>query len=270
MDGKHDAILVRDPQGLFSIAGYLKHVHAKEDSEGVYFRGQRKIYGALQPTLFREIKTQKSREHREIALKNAVSHIERTGGIFDKFGDYAHEALLQHYGIATTWMDLVDNVWVALWFACNRAIISGREKDHMHFERRIPSPEEQFAFILLVGVDIAGRNRYRPGYFYGLKTELIDLRMAAPSVFLRPHAQHGLLFRQKSVAGAGRSLDYSSQIRGIIAVELSRALSWLGEGQMVSAHSLFPPPYYDAGYDILLNTPMMLSESIGNILHVSP
>jgi hypothetical protein len=270
VDGKHEAILAKDPHALLSIAGYLKYVQAKDEGEGVYFRGQRSIYGSLQPALFRNIKTQAARDGREVALKSALWAFESTEGIFQKFGAYSHEALLQHYGIATTWMDLVDNVWVALWFACNRAIISGKLKDHMHFERRIPAADEQFAFILLIAADIVGRNRKKPGYYFGPQTELIDLRMAAPSVFLRPHAQHGLLFRQKGLPTSGRPIDYSGQVRGIVAVELSRALSWLGDGEMVSVHSLFPPPYYDGGYDILLGTKATMPAGIGGILHVNP
>src|ERR1039458_1412391 len=208
----------------------LKYVHARDDSEGVYFRGQRSIYGTLKPTLYREIVSQAARDKRDAALKDALWAVRSTAEIFQKFGSYAHEPLLQHYGISTTWIDLVDNVWVALWFACNRAIISGRLKDHMHFEKRIPSTDDQYAFILFVAADIASRNRKKPGYYFGPKTELVDLRMAAPSIFLRPHSQHGLLFRQKPDATSGRLLDYSGQLRGIVAVELSKALDWLGTG----------------------------------------
>ncbi|GAA0468199.1 hypothetical protein Ade02nite_79030 [Paractinoplanes deccanensis] len=32
---------------------------------------------------------------------------------------YAAEPLLQHYGIRTRWLDLVGNIWSALWFACH-------------------------------------------------------------------------------------------------------------------------------------------------------
>jgi len=251
-----------------TVAGYLKYVGAKESGQGVYFRGQRTIYESLRPTLYRDITTSGGKYRKELAMNKALSAVRDTAKIFQTFGRYAHEPLLQHYGIATTWIDLVDNVWVALWFACNRAFLSGKLKQHMHFEPRIPQGKGEFAYILLIAADITGRNRYKPGYYFGNDTELIDLRMAAPSVFLRPHAQHGLLFRKNGVDPSGRPLDYSCQIYGIVGVELSRAIDWLGNGKMFSVHSLFPPPLYDVGYDILLNVDMDDAGSIGSVVHV--
>ncbi|MDR3749938.1 MAG: FRG domain-containing protein [Terracidiphilus sp.] len=268
VDGTHEVLVAKNPQALLTVAGYLKYVCAKETGQGVYFRGQRTIYGTLNPALYRGIKSQGARDHRERSLSKVLTTVRRSAGIFKTFGVYAHEPLLQHYGIWTTWIDLVDNVWVALWFACNRALPSGKRKEYLHFEERIPDKTEQFAYILLIAADITGRNRRKPGYFFGRDTELVDLRMAAPSIFLRPHAQHGLLFRCRGEETTGRPLDYSKQVYGIIGVELSRALDWLGSGQMVSAHSLFPPPLYDDGYRILSDIDLGRPGSIGNILHV--
>jgi hypothetical protein len=267
VDGAHEVLIAKNPHALLTIAGYLKYVCAKETGQGVYFRGQRTIYGTFSPTLYRGIKNQGSRDSRERALGSLLLAVRKSAGIFGSFGAYAHEPLLQHYGIWTTWIDVVDNVWVALWFACNRALTSGRRSEHLHFEERIPDGTQQYAYILLIAADITGRNRMKPGYYYGDSTELVDLRMATPSIFLRPHAQHGLLFRRKGES-TGRPLDYSNQVYGIIGVELSRALDWLGSGRMVSVHSLFPPPLYDDGYRILSDLDLGDSDSVGSIMHI--
>lgn len=267
MDGLQ-VLVAKNPHALVTVAGYLKYICAKEDGKGVYFRGQGTLYGTLSPTLYRGFTTQAARDKRERLLGEALMKVRKTAGIFRSFGDYAHDPLLQHYGIRTTWIDLVDNVWVALWFACNDALSSGKRKEHLHFEERIPDGSQQYAYILLIAADITGRNRWKPGLFFGDETELVDLRMATPSIFLRPHAQHGLLFRCKGDDSGGRPLDYSSQVYGIIAVELRQALDWLGNGRMVSAHSLFPPPLYDHGYRILLELDLGNEESIGTIMHV--
>lgn len=219
------------------------------------------------PTLYRGLTAQKAQEKRHTALANLIANFKKSGTIFGSFGEYAHEPLLQHYGISTSWIDLVDNVWVALWFACNRAMCIGKFSEFMHFEKRLPSDSEKFAYILLVGTDIEKRSRFKPGYFFGDATELVDLRMAAPSVFLRPHAQHGLLFRKKGDVG-GRPLDYSDQVRGTIRVDLAKAIDWLGAGKMVNTHSLFPPPYYDNGYQILLTSSIPGNLATGAIAHV--
>jgi hypothetical protein len=268
IDGTHEVLVAKDPHALLTVAGYLKYVCAKKTGQAIYLRGQHQMFGTLCPALYRGIASQAARDRRELLLSKVLTSVRKSAGIFASFGDYAHEPLLQHYGIATTWIDLVDNVWVALWFACNRALISGKLKEHLHFEQRIPDSTGQFAYIFLIAADIVQRNRKMPGYYFGPDTELIDLRMAAPSVFLRPHAQHGLLFRRNGLAKSGRPLDYSQQIFGVVAVELSRALDWLGDGKMVSTHSLFPPPLYDHGYDILLNIDLGDTSLLGNIVHV--
>jgi len=262
-----DVLHADEPHALVMAAGYLKF-NRSGNGEGIYFRGQRKHYGTLIPSLFRESTSQKSQEKKIIALNQTIRTFRSEGPIFSGFGEYAHEPLLQHYGINTTWVDLVDNVWVALWFACHRALISGKHGQYLHFEKRIPTDTEKYAYILLVSADITTRNRNKPGYYSGPNTELIDLRMAAPSVFLRPHSQHGLLFRKKGTPGNGRPLDYSDQILGVVRVDLSKALNWVGEGKMVGIHSLFPPPYYDSGYQILLSCPADKKLGIGNIAHI--
>lgn len=256
---------INDPHALVKAAGYLKFSHAGIDkSEAIYFRGERKIYGSLSPTLFRNVHQAKSKDNRLCSVNKAVKSFNDTCSIFKTFGDYAHEPLLQHYGIATSWIDLVDNLWVALWFACHQAKASGEISQYLHFERRIATSENDFAYILLVGADIDRRNSKKPGYYFGNNTELVDLRMAAPSVFLRPHAQHGLLFRCKG-RNNERLNDYSKQIRGVVRVKLRDALDWLGDGKIVGTHSLFPPPFYDNGYQILLESGADVDKHIGSI-----
>lgn len=256
-----------EPHALVMAAGYLKFKLAKSSSEGIYFRGQRKLYGSLIPTLYRGLSAQKTQEKKHTALASLIAEFKKSGNIFASFGEYAYEPLLQHYGISTTWVDLVDNVWVALWFACHKAMAIGKASEFVHFERRLPTDDEKFAYILLIGADISNRSRHKPGYYFGDNTELVDLRMAAPSVFLRPHAQHGLLFRKKGDEG-GRSLDYADQVRGIIRVDLGKAIDWLGTGKMVNTHSLFPPPYYDNGYQILLTCGVTGDSGTGTIAHI--
>lgn len=258
---------VEEPHALVMAAGYLKFKLARSSSEGVYFRGQRKLYGALSPTLYRGLATQKPQDDRHKALAGLIDKFKASGAIFGSFGDYAHEPLLQHYGISTSWIDLVDNIWIALWFACHRAQSIGKQGEFVHFERRLPTVDEPYAYLLLVAADITSRARHKPGYFFGYNTELVDLRMAAPSIFLRPHAQHGLLFRKRG-GDTGRTLDYADQIRGVIRVDLVKALDWLGSGKMVTTHSLFPPPYYDNGYQILLTCGVAGDRTVGTISHI--
>lgn len=106
-----------------------------------------------------------------------------------------------------------------------------------------------------------------PGLFRGPRTELVDLRVACPSIFLRPHAQHGVLFRKKGI-GVVRPTDYADQVRGIIRIDLSNALAWVGNAITLGTHTLFPPPYYDHGYKILLDEKFESKNHVGSIFMV--
>ena len=178
---------------------------------------------------------------------------------------------MQHYGISTTWIDLVDNIWVAIWFSVHRAFAAGDGR-YIHFDRRSADDGSEYGYILLVVVDSGSRSGgLKKGFMIGRNTKTIDLRVAAPSVFLRPHAQHGLLFRPKAtrptVGSPARPLDYSSHVFGIIKFRLCDALRWLGSGDLHSVRALFPPPFHDDGYRILLNANLH-HEQIGTIHHI--
>ncbi|WP_420589077.1 FRG domain-containing protein [Bacterioplanoides sp.] len=239
---------VEESHALIMAAGYLKH----NTREGIYFRGQSNFYDELRPALYRGIDTDGAKYSREKRLNKKIEEYRNSCSAFSKFGGYAAEPLLQHYGLKTTWLDLVDNIWVALWFACYETK-STRDGHFLHFQKRIPSDSNKYAYVYLVGTDLDKRRKDKPGYWNGPNTELVDLRVAAPSYFLRPHAQHGLLFRCKG-SSSGRPLDYGKQIRGIVRIPLEKAFDWLGNGHTVGVHSLFPPAFYDNGYKILLQS----------------
>jgi hypothetical protein len=264
-DQGHVVFKIRDTHTLIQAAGYLKHIRGSKNSELVYFRGQSELYPTLPPTAFRNIST-----HR--AASNAINRINQSIELFSKplkaTGSYAHEALLQHYGLKTTWIDLVDNIWVALWFACHNARANGPCGEYLHFERRVPRTDSsRKVFVLLIAADAVAPDSSRPGLFTGTNTELIDLRIAAPSVFVRPHAQHGLLVRMKGNT-VQRPLEYSRQVRGILELELDDALEWLGNSTALSTHSLFPPPFYDNGYGNLLGVDFQGKRNVGCISHI--
>jgi FRG domain len=258
---------VSDPHALIQAAGYLKYKNAG-NSELIYFRGHTRTYSGLQPTLFRGCHTHAAQSSRESYLAKSIDEIRTLNRIFRLFYKDCHEPLLQHYGLKTSWIDLVDNIWVALWFGCHKARVAGDVNEYMHYERRIPSlASDEYAYISLIAADVAQTEKDRPGLYLGTNTELVDLRVACPSIFLRPHSQHALLFRNKGGPDQ-RPTDYSSQIRGVIRAKLSDALAWLGEGMTLSTHSLFPPAFYDRGYNMLLSSAFKGTKTVGSIINV--
>lgn len=267
IDSNFAVFHVNSPHSLTQAAGYLKYIFGLY-RQSIYFRGQSKLYSTLSPSLVRGIKSQKAQSDRIRALRNACSDITTQNRIFDGVPFESREALLQHYGLKTSWIDLVDNVWISLWFACHTAQSAGSLGQYLHFERRDPfSDKNPFAYILLIAADMHIADPFVPGYFKGETTELVDLRVSAPSIFLRPHAQHGVLFRLKG-DNIGRPTDYASQIKGVIRIDLRDALLWLGDGKLTGTHTLFPPAYYDRGYQLLLDSGFKGSPAVGSIHHI--
>lgn len=260
----HDVFHVDSPHALMQAVGYLKHTADPWDR--IYLRGQSRLYDMLSPTLYRGISNPMTQGRRHERLSHVIQEFSSASSLFKNVPDYAQEPLLQHYGIQTTWLDIVDNVWVALWFALHRASSAGPESQYMHFDTRKMPSDGEFGYILLVKTEDSRKEKVRKGVVKGKTTEVIDLRIAAPSVFLRPHAQHGLLFRSRGTEG-GRLTDYSNSIAGIVRFPLEAGKIWLGVGAMHDVRSLFPPPYFDNGYQILLSA--KLSEtSLGVITHI--
>ena len=54
--------------------------------------------------------------------------------------------------------------------------------------------------------------------------------------------------------------DMSKQVIGVVCGRVDRISSWLGNGELLSQSSMFPPPCYDAGYDLLLSRANFFSE----------
>jgi len=307
--------------------GYLKYKLASEHGLYMAMRGQRKLYGTLTPSLFHNIKNKSAM----ICKKNELTQL-----LLDAKNEYRHylskgpkkgypstlykylsikpsgfEPLLQHYGIPTTWLDLVDNIWVALWFACHKAQLfcggfcnysmyekrnvfadnieetkryddskksilrdinnteqkideiksknlSSRVKDSQlkKYNDRLAtlknnlshlSVQSSYAYVILVGIPV----RAKRSMVNNKKETLLDLRSYFPSLFLRPHAQHGLLFR-KADSLLDTDWDYSNYIEGIIRIDLTNALEWLGNSETLSASMLFPSPVKDVGLQKIL------------------
>ena len=255
---------VTNPHALMQAVGYLKHT--AEPWERIYMRGQSCLHSSLSPSLYRGITKQAGQSNQHTRISNVTKEFCNESKLFNSIPEYAQEPLLQHYGIKTSWLDIVDNIWVALWFACHEASTSGKNKQYMHFDTRDESSGENAYIILIKTGDDRRIKKARKGITVGASTEVVDLRIAVPSVFLRPHAQHGLLFRVLAEKG-GRKLDYSSCIEGIIRFPLEAGKSWLGAGSMHTVRSLFPPPAYDSGYEILLRTSLQ-ERSLGLVTHI--
>ena len=106
--------------GLNRLIGYVKFMN--KDVGRVLYRGQNRLYGSLTPSLMRGKKYSDKCLHH---LKSLVDTIMSDSPLNKQFNLPAGcnsnpsviEGALQHYGISTRFIDLVDNHWIALWMS---------------------------------------------------------------------------------------------------------------------------------------------------------
>lgn len=249
--------LVRDFSTFIQLIGKLKYVAAEDEAHDrrVFFRGQPDLYGKrFAPSAYR----QSSRVTKQGSIDSSVDLlIKKAQSVVADLGKLKKpvvEGVFQQYGLKSRWIDAVDNIWIALWFACHRCWSS--ETGDLHYERRDARKEmvdDPYAYVLALEVDLNGATSDgNKGYCRGKSCEFLDLRRALPSYYIRPHVQHGVLIRE--ISGHGNpKLDQSGLIRCVIKIPLDIALSWLGDGVSFSVGSIFPTPHFDTGLQLLLN-----------------
>jgi len=264
-----EVLHVDNSHALIQAAGYLKYTLANKKKKGVFFRGQNKLYSGLTPSLLRGVKDGAPNAKRRARLNEFLTQLDADKKVLRAVSPNCREALLQHYGIRTTWLDVVDNVWIALWFACHQALAKGWPEEYLHFEKRTPGVGPQYAYLLLLESAFFEPKDGQPGHYRDERSETIDLRVAAPSHFVRPHAQHGLLIRRLSKTGLPVS-DCRPLIAGIIRTDLANAIGWMGNASTLVAHSIFPPAYYDSGYLELLKGVVPKHRDLGSIHRIQP
>lgn len=225
---------------LTQFIGYGKYMNCQNNN--VYLRGQTSLYdGKMIPSLYRGKKNVQS-----ITMKynQRMNNFKKEVRSFHQYERNVLEPLLQHYGIKTPYIDLVDNVWVALWFAlyqANSTVVNSHEYIYYH------ESKEKYAYIVLMASD-AREITHQKGVYKGERTTLVDLRNATPSYFLRPHAQHAFMLRKNEAYPE----DYSDLIVGIARIPTSIGFKWLGTNDFLTVNSLFPAIYFDSGYEVLM------------------
>jgi hypothetical protein len=263
-DGDLDCLQADSLPGLIQALGYLKY---RLDGN-TFLRGQSSLHeGRLEASLMRGAGRRQNRDtriehfinqvapwpcdhaglpHRSVSCPGTIG---RDAGKSSLLGSgvprYAAEPLLQHYGIRTRWLDVVDNLWIALWFACHEFTVEGR---YLHVVRRtVHDAGEGFAYILSITLTAPVVSEERRGlWWFRDLGRVVDLRVAVPSYYVRPHAQHGYLIRPQAMDGSGLKV-------AVVRIPLLRALEWLGSSVILSPFGIYPPATVDDGYRQLLD-----------------
>jgi FRG domain len=126
-------------------------------------------------------------------------------------------ALLQHYGFKTSWLDVLDNLFVAYWFAAHR-ISEGSDGSI-----RVCESGNARGWLFLI----------RPP----VSASVVDLRAEHHPLSARPHVQHGVSLRFQ----IGGFPDFRDWVVATIQTPVSGATA----GSLFSAHALFPPESSD-------------------------
>lgn len=161
---------ITDFRALNLAIGIIRYT-LKGTNSRVFYRGQERDYSII-PSLYRSIKTMDEAIAAERKLNNILSYIKL---FFDQRGtDDEREALCQHYGLHTRWLDIVDNVQTALWFAYDRTYVNDLREQRF---------DEDVGYVYVIAVPNDET-----------KVKVIDLR-EKPSQFLRPHTQQAFAMR---------------------------------------------------------------------------
>lgn len=176
---------------------------------------------------------------------------------------YAFEPLLQHYGLETRWLDLTDSLPYALFFSLARygESMSAGNYNSEELKGLIPDNYPSSLSLVLNNIPVAllgdtlsleGSEEYV--YLYAISPGkqdnhmlpqdkckglykytcgyVIDMRQAVPSTYVRPHAQHGLLYAQ---------LNKPAPEFCIFEIDTRKVVRWIGNGTLFKVPSIYPP-----------------------------
>lgn len=209
---------VFDLRGLLLAAGVLRYELSKNATR-LFYRGQTQDWKPI-PSLYRGATTSADIGIREAWVDRCISEV---AGRFDPKGTPdAREALAQHYGLKTRWLDVVDNVQTAAWFAISDATSS-------QDARR----DASVGYIQLLACPDAQSSEIRA---YDLRTK--------PSNWARPHIQQAWAVAGHPQAKYLGSLSRFHVCTFIVPQPLLSA--WSGRESLTTA-TMFPNQAEDEG-----------------------
>lgn len=265
---------VENMYGFVKLIGHAKYLNREYGR--VLLRGQCIDYKSMKPAAYR---SSISRADADARVTEMVSILKRDKGLNAKkqptpniqsfvkcFNPLVYEAILQHYCFETRLLDVLDNIWVTLWFASHR-----RMKDEelcpdysnckqCHESARYVESTGEYSYVYLIGIPAERGQCERCGIEEGKKHCLIDIRRACPSTILRPHMQHGLVIGFYDKKRFKES--YAEQIIAIIRIKTQNCLEWLRNDKTLTPSTLFPCPMFDEMYKMILKTRKDLFETL--------
>lgn len=195
--GRPSRFYILDYRGLLLASGAVRHA-LRDASTRLLYRGQTREYSTgLLPSLFRETANKKDRAARLAHFNDAMGVLRK----WDKQGanNGSNEALAQHYGLKTHWLDVVDHVQMAAWFAYDLAGPPRTTNDRKFASgySNHGGRDDAVGYIFLLAAPENSTNTHFPW---------IDLRTKG-SDWLRPHVQQGFAVRMADPLKGTGNLD---------------------------------------------------------------
>lgn len=241
--GQVSRMYVSDIRGLLLVSGVIRYTLNQFNTD-IFYRGQTKDY-SLVPSVYRGVGSKKELDSRQQWLFRALDTLKLS---FDMKGeDDEREALAQHYGLPTRWLDVVDHVQTAAWFAYHR---SNQHDIKIKYDEYSCDPDR-----CSYDDDV--------GYIYILAAprdcthKCIDLRLK-PSNWLRPHLQQALALRPMTACLELGRLYWLNVITFVVPRSLLHAWS---NYDVLTPEALFPNLYQDDGLRYWLNAKQTLIDS---------
>jgi len=210
---KQDGIQILSLPNLEILAGFFGYLKYKlvQQKRKVFCRGERNFHSTTIPKLFRKKQITKTEiKQRKLLLEEVISSLP---GWYqaNRFKRENVGPLLQHYGIKTYWLDLVDNIFTAAWFA-------------------LFNNKQEFGYIKF----FADRNKYDK------MLSVYDLRKNHSSLSLRLHCQHGLSAMRTNSSWLPESIDLADFMTAIVRIptESRKAIN-------IKKTYMFPNEYQD-------------------------
>lgn len=126
----HDTLLsfLNDAYVNGEIIRYPHGVVIKQGERSNYYRGELEDYPTSMTSLYREMKKCKSKDEKQIVkivarmrfilFRNFLQRLKYVKYWRIRFGDPFYEAIAQHYGFMTEYLDITNDFNVAMFFAC--------------------------------------------------------------------------------------------------------------------------------------------------------
>lgn len=238
-------LTIAHPAILATFMGYLKFQLRKKNSDKeVFFRGQTKNYDSITPSLLRGNDIEKINQ-----LSKACQELKRrTQKLYSatRFQNETISNFFQHYGIKSQTLDLVDNLYVAIWFATN----SWKKINGFENLCTYEQSEEEFGWIYFMEVD-GPKEMNSNKINYDEKYEgFCDLRKFHSSLSARLHCQHGITyFRDKGKSWTIKNKNFNDLV--IATVKFPNSSDFKMNGTIFTKEFLFPNSEIDNTYKLL-------------------